>query len=241
MALDSADYAHVPQSWLDEAAPEKLRLSLIDVPFSEADRSLVGYKSGIDRYNTWIAVTPREYKLLARHIPALARTALNTTLDAPSRAVDPFEDVNQAAAERSGSHAVEAKLTAMQALLERSIEPRRKLINDFLEMASYPNLNRGNRITVMNHFEQLRITVFGEMLLAVGNQRKWTRGSGKPERAEQAILTRLYIAGSPAERAQNFRGMVQLSDEYYGHKWALVKSRIKEAGDYLRDNPIKSS
>ncbi|HVC36403.1 MAG TPA: hypothetical protein VNE40_03100 [Candidatus Dormibacteraeota bacterium] len=234
MGVRAEDYADVPAAWVEWAAPEHLRPSLIDIAWD--DRSAVGYKPAGSNRRTWLAVTPEEYQMFARDVSWLARTAINGTLNARARTISPFAEVNQLAAQRAGIHAVESRSETMQTYLAHIVEPRIKQIDRFKESTEYPNLNRGNNQKVRQRFEYLQQFVIGDMLRAIGNQRAWTTESGKPKRAEQAITKRLYIDGSPSQRAANFRDLLELAGDYYGHKKALLLTKIWESKKYIKDN-----
>ena len=225
--IDPANYTDLTPAIVDLAAPNLLRQSLIGV--GHDGRSSIGFFAGTDRNQTWIAVTPQEFRLLARHIPALARSAINTTLAA--RKSNPLTDETQAAAERAGVNAVGNRRMAMAKHLRGVVEPRIDMIAKFTEMTHNPTLARGSRASVRARFEGLRTSVFGDMILALGNQRQWSESQA--DLAIRAITKRLYMQPNAVA---NFLGMLELADDYYGYKRALILGRIAEANNYTRSH-----
>lgn len=251
--LDPADFADPVQEIGELVKPAKLRESLLDThtPGSlplrnkgNEGKSVVSYESGEPGLR-WvhISLTPREFGLFSRHVDMLARTAFNATLtsrdkklqeESGNKAAKARTDEDIAAAKRSGVRQVRAKVPKMQAYLSEELLPRIEEVNRFIEMTRFRNLNRGAPDTVQAHFEHLRLFVFGDMLDAVSNHRNWT--AAEAAQAERELQRRLYINGSPADRVANFRRMLELAQEYYGHKRAFVLTRVTETDRYLSTN-----
>lgn len=253
--LDPTDFADIDQEVVERASPQVLRESLLDTndrpgksPLSgkgNAGKSVVSYESG-EQGLRWVrlSVTPIEYGLFSRHVDMLARSAFNGVLARRDKKIqeetsDPFAkartDEDTAAANRAGIRQVRRKLPIMESYLADEILPRIEVVERFIEMTKHRNLNRGLHETVQAHFEHLRGYVFGDMLDAVGNQKQWT--AALADRAERVLQRRLYIDGSPTERVHNFGAMLELAQEYYGHKRAFVLTRINETNQYLIKNP----
>lgn len=252
-ALDPADFADIHDEVVERASPAALRASLIDSgdrrtpPLRNKDdsgKSVVSYESG-EHGLRWVhlSLTPKEFGLFSRHVDMLARTAFNQTLDRRDAKVqketgDPAAkartDEDIAAANRASVRQVRGKVPRMQAYMDEELVPRIETVEKFIEMTKHRNLNRGSHETVQAHFEHLRKYVFGDMLDAVGNQRKWT--ARQAAKAERVLQRRLYIDGRPADRVQNFSAMLELAREYYGHKRAFVLTRIAETNQYLAKN-----
>jgi len=127
-----------------------------------------------------------------------------------------------------------AKKPQLQDYLQDKLLPRIQTVERFQEMTQHQNLNRGNKATVGEHFEYLRDFVFGDMLDAIGNQKNWDER--QIDRAVSVLQKRLYISGTPNERVANFKGMLDLAKEYYGHKHAFVLTRIYDIDQYLEAN-----
>ena len=251
--LNPEDFADIDPEVVGRASAAEIRASLLDTTSKEDEHSrlqdprnvagsVVGYRSP----EGWVrlALTPKEYGLFSRYVGMLARTAFNRTLDSRDKKLqeetgDPSAkartDDDLAAANRASIRNVKGKLPKMEAYIATDILPRIETIDRFIEMTKNRNLNRGSHETVHAHFEHLRLYVFGDMLDAVGNQRRWT--ATQAEKAQRVLQRRLYIDGSTPDRVQNFHAMLEVAKEYYGHKYAFVLTRIAETQKYLRDNP----
>jgi hypothetical protein len=239
--LDVEDFADLPEDQIRKATPEILRKSLIDIPNEGA--SVLGYRTPEEGWVN-LSVTPKEFGLFSRHIPMLAKAAFNGVLHVrdkklreetgdPSAKARSDDDIR--AANRASVRQVMSKRIKMEAYLEQDMLPRVDIINKFSEMLKHTNLARGTEETVRKRFEELRLFVFGDMLDAIGNQRKWS-----PRQAEMAVRilqAKMYLDPLPRRRVNNFRGMVGLADEYYGHKRALVLGRIAESNKFIHSNP----
>lgn len=248
--LDPSDFADISDEVIHRASPQALRLSLLDTNDRESSplrgrnntgKSVVSYQSP-EYGRAWVqlSVTPTEFGLFSRHVDMLARTAFNRTLairdkklqeETGNPAAKARSDEDVAAANRASIRQVSGKLPKMQAYLDEEILPRVETVDKFIEMTTHRNLNRGTHETVQARFENLRLYVFGDMLDAVGNQRKWT--ADQAAKAERILQRRLYMDGSISERVVNFRSMLELAKEYYGHKRAFVLTRIAETNRYL--------
>lgn len=231
MNIDPVEFEPVSPVMFALAAPEHLRKSLIDVRPSTRSNTSVDYMPAGEHRPMRIAVTAKEYNLFARHIPALAQTAVTKTLEkfeATGAKIVTTEAHNAAA--RAGVHAVEGKHKSMVSYLDKQLKPRIHLLEQFVEMTEHPTLARGNVLTMRDRVRELHREIFGDMLLVINHQRGW-----KPEEAQRASLSvdkRLFAGPNQVE---NFTGMVNLANEYYGHKRALVMGRLAEARTYLRN------
>lgn len=251
--LNPTDFADIDSSVVERASASQIRASLLDTRTKEDEQSrlqdpknmagsVVGYRSP----EGWVrlSLTPKEYGLFSRYVGMLARTAFNRTLDSRDKKLQEETgnptarartDDDLAAANRSSIRNIKGKLPKMEGYIATDILPRIETIDRFIEMTKNRNLNRGNHETVHAHFEHLRLYVFGDMLDAVGNQRGWSAAQAK--QADRVLQRRLYIDGSTPQRVQNFKAMLEVAREYYGHKYAFVLTRIAETHKYLRDNP----
>ncbi len=252
--LDPADFDDIPDEAVASAAPQELEKFLYLVGSSQQGplqakpnmpgKSTVSYPSGDER-GVWVrlSLTPIEYGLFSRHVSMLGRSAYNGVLAARDKKLqketgDPVAkartDEDVAAANRAAVRQVSKKAPLMEAYLGDEILPRIEVIDKFLEMTRNRNLSRGTHETVRDRFEHLRLTVFGDMLDAIGNNKQWS--AEQAARAVRILQKRLYLNGHPAERVQNFRAMLELAHQYYGHKWAFILTRIAETKKYLSDN-----
>ncbi len=254
--LDESSFDDIAEAVLERASPRSLRAILIDdagrsgrpVRRERQERNRMGksqvwYHSGEDGRGVGLALTAQEYSLLVRSVPVLGSVAYYGVINARDARVqketgDPDAlartDEDLATARRGAVRRVMGKIPYMEKYLEEEIGPRREMIDRFIEMTKNPNLIRGTNESVQERFEYLRTFVFGHMLDAVRNNKQWTEKQA--ERAERILQKKLYIAGSGADRVHNFRAMLKLAQEYYGHKWAFIMTRIQESNEYLRYN-----
>lgn len=239
--IDPTEFEDIPDEYVAYVHPNELRNSLLESNSQSDGNSVVSYR-GVEG-NKWnhLAVTPEEFGLFARHVPMLARTAINQVLHARDKKLqeetgDPSArartDADRAAADRAAMRQVTKKSEKMRGYLEAELEPRIKLIKQFTEMTQHKNLARGNYVSVKERVERLRTEVFGDMLDAIGNQRGWTESQSNL--AERTLKKRLYLDPNKARRVENFKAMLELADDYYGHKYALVLGRIAESDRYRR-------
>ncbi len=252
--LDPVEFTDIPEVLVDKAGPDELRKFLLVTNTGQDNssktnpnmpgKSTVSYQPA-DRNDAWVrlALTPVEYGLFSRHVSMLGRSAYNGVLAARDkklrqetgdRAAKARHDDDIAAANRAAVRQVAGKAPAMESYLQDEILPRLEVTKKFLEMTKNRNLSRGTHQTVKDRFEHMRLYVFGDMLDAIGNNKQWSEDQA--ERAVRIIQKRLYIDGSPAQRVTNFRAMLELAHEYYGHKRAFVLTRVAETKKYLHDN-----
>lgn len=254
--LDESSFDDIGEAVLERASPRSLREILIDdagrsgrpvrrerQERNQLGRSQVWYRSGKDGRGVGLTLTAQEYLLLVRSVPALGAVAYNGVIVARDAHLqketgDPNAlartDQDLATARRGAVRQVMGKIPHMEAYLAEQIQPRREMTDRFIEMTINPNLIRGTDESVRKRFEYLRTFVFGHMLDAVRNNKQWTEKQA--ERAERILQKKLYIAGSGTDRVHNFRAMLELARDYYGHKWAFIMTRIQESNEYLRDN-----
>src|SRR5690606_26706957 len=193
-----------------------------------------------------VALTPEEYNVTSTSIKKLADRAYNRVLVSRDKKLqeatgDPLvkarNEEDERAAYRGAMRPVLESRAAMQDLLDTKVLPKIDLIERFIEMTQgrNPNLSRGTRETVSKRFNELRTTVFDDMLDVIGLQREWS--PDMTERAKCIIQKRLYISGSKAHRVANFKDMLALAHDYYGYKRALILTRISEADRYVKNHP----
>lgn len=247
---DPADFADIPSDVVDRAGAFYLKRDLFwkYVPKNmreEPEVSAFSYQSADEGYIS-VALTPEEYDAASESIEKLAQRMRSRVLaqrDAKLRQetgnsnarARTAEDMR--VAERGAMRAVLQRQVDMADLLEQGIVPKINLIERFIEMThgNNSNLARGTRKTVSERFEALRTTVFDDMLDAVALQRGWDES--KAARAKNIIQKRMYISGTPRQRVANFGEMLALAQQYYGHKRALILTKIEDVKRYKRAKP----
>ncbi len=243
--LNPEDYADISDSSLQAAASGNIRKYLFDISLD--GKNVVRYRA-VEHQDKWlsIAVNPEHFNLFSRHVPMLARTAINRVLEAKDKALR-LETGNPGARARSDQDLKESERAAVRTLMGKEermeqylateLEPRLELVGKFLEMTQGKNANlaRGSRKAVRERFEHLRTFVFGDILDAIGGQREWSEETAK--KAEMIIQKRLYIDGTSRDRVANLEEMLRLAEEYYGNVRALVLGRLAEVHKYYRKHP----
>jgi hypothetical protein len=248
--FDPGDFADIPDIVVARASAKDLQPSLFWKYVPKGKRqapevSAFSYQSAEGEYVS-VALTPEEYDSASEGVDKLAQRVFNRVLvqrdvtlrqetgDETARARSE-EDLR--AAHRGAMRAVMSRQLDMEKLLEESILPKIQLIERFTEMTEGHNFNlaRGTKETVSKRFEELRTTVFDDMLDAVALQRNWDEDMAT--RAKQIIQKRLYISGTVADRVANFKDMLVLAQDYYGYKRALLLTKIQGAKGYQRANP----
>ncbi len=248
--FDPEEFTHIPDEIVARASAADLQPNLFwpYIPKRRRQSEEVSSFSYLAADETFISValTPNEYNEASESVSKLAERVINRVLtlrdktlrketgDPTARARSP-EDIKTA--NRGAMRAVMDRQSDMEKLLKERILPKQELIKKFIEMTedNHFYLSRGTKRTVSERFEELRTTVFDDMLDAIGRKRKWS--DEMTARAKQIIQKRLYISGTKTERLENFREMMLLAQEYYGHKWALISTKIEEARKYQRDHP----
>jgi|GEM_PF-998236 len=245
-----ADFDDIPDAVVERASADELRTSLYWVYARKGKRlsqetSSFSYQTPENGFVS-IALTPEEYDQASESVNKLAERIYNRVLakrdealkietgDETARARS-AEDIR--IAKRGAMRAVMTRRVKMEALLEKGIVPKTELIGKFLEMTEGRNYNlaRGTHESVSGRFETLRTTVFDDMLDAIGLQRGWSEDM--TARAKRIIQKRLYVAGNIKGRINNFKDMLALAKDYYGHKRALILTKIYEVNKYQRQHP----
>jgi len=248
--FDATEFDDIPDEVVARATADELRTSLYWQYVAKSRRqdpeaSAFSYKTP-DEEVVSVALTPEEYDKASESITKLAERRYNRVLtqrdeklrketgDETARARSE-EDIR--VAKRGAMRAVLVRRAKMEELLEKGIVPKIELIDKFIEMTEDRNYNlaRGTRESVSSRFETLRTTVFDDMLDAIGLKRGWSEDM--TDRAKRIIQKRLYTAGTIRDRIDNFKEMLALANEYYGHKRALILTKIFEAKQYQRQHP----
>jgi hypothetical protein len=234
--IDSVDYADITEEMLLNADPTLLRQSLIGV--NRGGRSVVWYKPNPRGSYVNLAVNPEDYNHIARNIPALSRAVVNRTLERYPSEVQ-FDRDKQAAAERSGLHAVEVKLPFIKSRLNELVH-QRELLDIVQEMTKPTSLNLGRGYVARSRFHELMGDVIANMVNAVGNHRKYDTEA--MIRMRKSLEARLYLAPERVGQRQEYMGqLVDVANEYYGHLVIMYATRRYEAEKFLRDNPAPTA
>ncbi len=244
------DFNYIPDDVVARASAQDLQPSLFwaYVPKNKRQAqevSAYSYQTA-DEGVMSVALTPQEYNTASESVDKLAQRMLSRVLTQRDAALRKRTGNDNARARsnedlriarRGAMRKVMERQTVMENLLEEGILPKIELIEKFREMTDgrSPNLSRGTRATVSKRFEELRNTVFDDMLDAIALQRDWT--ADMSAKAKRVIQKRLYISGTSTERVTNFREMIALASAYYGHKRALILTKIEDAKRYQRANP----
>ncbi len=249
--LNPGDFDDIPDEVAARASAVDLQPSLMWEYIKARDRDTADAQRAI-AYRTpnqgfvSVALTPEEYNAMSTSIEQLANRAFYKVLVSRDRKLqeatnDPMararSDEDIRVANRGSLRPILKSQADMQDLLDTKIVPKIQLIERFTEMTKgrNSNLSRGTRESVSQRFDSLRTTVFDDMLDVIGLQRNWS--VDMTERAKRIIQKRLYINGTNAERVANFKDMLALANEYYGHKQALIRTRISEANAYVKKQP----
>lgn len=248
--LNPEDFEDIPEEVVARASASELQPSLFWPYIKKGNRSTeevstFSYQTPDGNFVS-VAMTPEEYDACSESVEKLALRVFNRVLtqrdaalrketgDESSRARSD-EDIR--AARRGGMRVVMEQKANMECLLNEGILPKVELIKKFMEMASGRNANlaRGTTETLGARVEELRTTVFDDMLDAVALKRGWTADMAL--RAKRIIQKRMYLSGTVGERIINFHEMSALALEYYGHKRALLLTKSENANKYMRANP----
>lgn len=230
LGLDQAEFTDVTSEMTELATAGYFCQSLIDV--DRHGPASAFYQPAGKREGLWLALTPEEFKMIPHSIAMIGKTAYSGTLAARSERASFGAD--KSSAERSRLHAAKAKLQRLEPYLENAIEHRLELTGKFKEMAKYPNLARGDQIGVRMRFNGLRSFVIGDMFRAIRVQKGWD--APQAELAAKSVVKRLALDGTAGQRALALNEVLDLAEEYYGHKRALFKTKIWETKKYIRDN-----
>lgn len=248
--LDETEFEDIPEDVVARASAEDLRENLYwrykrIGRRDEPEVNSMSYPTPEGDYQS-VALTPKEYDTLSESLTKLGERVYNRVLarrdeklsretgDKNARARGP-EDIREA--NRGAVRAIMSRQAAMEKLLQEKVIPKIELIERFLEMTEGKNVNlaRGTRETVSSRFEELRTTVFDDMLDAVAVTRGWSEEM--TARAKRVIQKRMYISGELKDRVANFKEMLALAQEYYGCKRALILTKIEDARRYQRGRP----
>lgn len=248
--FDLAGFTDIPDAVVERASAPDLQPLLFRPYIRKSNRDsqemlTFSYQTAEGDFVT-VALTPEEYNEASESVDKLAQRVHSRVLALRDEKLrketgNPNErargEVDIRTAHRGAMRVVMDRQASMESLLETQILPRIELIERFKEMSEGTNSNlaRGTRQVVSERFEQLRTTVFDDMLDVIALQKKWS--PDMVARAKRVIQKRLYVSGTPGQKVANFREMIGLAQLYYGHKRALILTKIEEARHYRRTNP----
>lgn len=245
-----AEFDDIPDTVVARASADELQWSLYWPYVRKSKRQITetsafSYETPENGFVS-IALTPEEYDQASESITKLAERMYNRILARRDEAlrIETGDETARARSEddiriakRGTMRGVMARRAKMGTLLEEGILPKIELIGRFIEMTEGHNHNlaRGTRESVSSRFETLRTTVFDDMMDVIGLQRGWSEDM--TAKAKRIIQKRLYITGTIRDRINNFKEMLALANDYYGHKRALILTKIFEVDQYQRQHP----
>lgn len=229
IGINPADFSDITADLIALADPDKLQRSLIP---PERKRYSASYVRGDTQRVEHVAMTPEVYGIIVSHVGSFAgRVSARTSVSRPAG------NIHDAAAERSGLHAIQAKLEQLGRYRAEGIEPRRVLIERFREAARYPGLARfSSKDDFLAQLTYLQTAVIDDMITVIRHQRRWSN----PDASER-LLRRTITAAMFVERTKNahigyFRSMMDLAADYYGSQWALARDRERQASKYIKEH-----
>lgn len=229
-SMNPADYSDITPQMTELMTPDNLRPSLIDV--SADSPCAVGYEVGLTRDFTRVALTPTEYGLISRNVGKLGEASVNKTL--ASRPMTPDFIGDELAAQRSGAHTIKGYIERMETYVGSTLEVDIERLKSFEEYVGHKNLRRSKGINMRTDIEWIREHIFGDTFVALRRQRNWT-----PEQedfARRSLDKRLVLDRNYNRHINNWEEMLEFEQEYWGHKWALFKSKIWEAKQYVKQH-----
>lgn len=233
LGMNVGDYADITPTMLELASADNLRTSLIDVK-PVAHSHTVALREGSSTWH-YIAVTPMEFGLMSGSIQVLGQRAVSAS-EKKRRQPHGLSDVDKAAADRAGVHAVESRSSVMQKYLDNTLIGQAKHLSDLQKAGRDPGLAvlKGKEGRMREELAYFRTFIVGDMLAAIGSQRHWTASQEKL--ALQSIERRLFIERGGSRHIDNFRAMVDLAQEWNGYRQAVIKSRLWESKRYVEAN-----
>lgn len=228
LGINPQDYLDITYAMVDFVQPDHLYPHLVGVPpFNNGTGNphTVSYYAGRQQGEVTIAVTPREAKLMPRHVGAIRGAARITTAAAVQTEFPTDQDMSRE--QRSGQHVHESKLATLTSLRDNVYLPQRGLLNKFIKASDGRNFGLsmfGGEAQTRAALATLQTQIFGDMVKAYGYQR------GLPEsltrQVEKAITASIVLLPNPQDTHRNFAALVRFARGYNGHKLAAVNERI---------------
>jgi hypothetical protein len=233
LGLEASDYMDLTPEMIDFVQPDKLRDYLIDVPpKSETSPFAVSYYDRSQNTEHYIAVTPREAKLLPRHVEAIKRSAAINT--AAKVVTGVLTDTDIARVERSKIHVQETKLPALITYRD-SLLKNDEMVTKFFKNSRGRNYGLsmfGGEINMRESINYLQTFIIGDMVKAYAAQRRLNET--QTDQVGRAIE---YSYVFRSEKFDNFHNLMAFLHEYNNHKVQLASQRIeameRNIGRYL--------
>lgn len=240
---DQQTFAHIaqPEFWgiipynlsednrhmMDLVSSGNLEPSLIGVG-PDASCS-VGYRDGYNQFIR-VALTPAEYGLISRNAEKVGEASVNKTL--ASRPPRSAFELDAEAAERSGVHTLKNYVVNMERYIKNTLEPDRNRLARIQEYVSHPQLRRQRGDNLRINMGWVREHIFGDTFVALRRQRNWT--PDQEALARKSLDARLFLDRDNNRHLRNWADMLAFEDTYWGHKWAVFKSKTAEAKHYIK-------
>jgi len=231
------DYADITPDLVALADPSKFRASLIDIPLNSEGG--LSYRSFEPRRTITVGATASEFTLLSGSLQTLGGRAVRRT-EASRRRAGTLSDADRQASQRSGVHAVESRVDAMQRYLDLELEPEVALVQAVRKALKYPGFAHqlGDEGEVRQKITTVRTQVFGKLFEALGIQRQWT--SAQQRLAERSLDRRLHIDRFGNKHLGDFDRMLALAEDRSGHLRAVTHSRMSQAHQYINTKRVNA-
>ena len=232
IGIKPEDYLDITAEMIELASPDKLRSSLIDVPVKSS--GAVGYLHPQSERLLYIAVAPQEYGILGGSVLHLGERAVQNSIKKRQQPQGLSESDAEATI-RAGVHAVINRAAKMQQYSENDLATQFVLIKKFQEAAEHPGLARfGKEVEMRKQFNYLRTYTFARMLQTIAGQRHWT--PAQQHLAERTIEARIFPDRDHNRHITNFKGMLDLAEEWNGYKRAIVAGRLWQSSKYIKEH-----
>ena len=208
-------------------ASERLLPDLINVP--RTSEHCVRYYNPDTSKTVHVALAPEEYTAITISPGQLGRKVVNRTLASRPPRGDFTED--QAAAQRSGVHAITGRLAKMEKYITQ-LEADQDLIKRFSEYVSHPHMRRLRGDNLVEQMAWLREHVLGSVFTVLREQRGW-----EPDQlaaAQRAMDDRLFLDRRNNQHLKNWQDTLKMTDVYWGYKLAVFKDRAHAARQEIR-------
>lgn len=191
--IDPTKYHDITPAMVRAADPEKLYPYLI----TRSGKFVVD----------GVALSSDEYGRIPRSVSSLRTSTSNESYK--KARLDTNAEHRHATAARAGQHALESRLGAIQGSLN-GIRYEQTAVQGLRKQARHPGYAHETLGTMKEWHTTTTLFTFPRMLEVVGREKEWT--SEQADLAKRAIDVRLYLSGN--ERVGNWRGMLDVADEY---------------------------
>lgn len=204
---------------------ERLLPSLVGLP--RRSSTAASYPEAETGRLITVALSPAEFSIITHSPWHLGERAVNQARAArPQLSLAAAAQASEARSQRAGMHAVSSRSQKMGTYLGQ-LEYEIDRLAHFSEYVLHRDFRRLRGDSFKEQMGWLRHHVFSGLLEAAGIQRGW-----KPhqrQRAEQAMDDRLFLDRAHNRHLQNWQNTFGLAKTYWGHKWALFRTKIHEA------------